>query len=264
MRCIAAHLLKDAERLEDPATNLTKSFVDELNRHFDTLIYSVNSKTKRRKRILLFFDTFEQLAVEAVPWLIDHFLQADINNNIVLIFAGRDTIDHSVPEYVKQWLPYYDEHVIYSIALSSFTKDEVKAYLAEKGITDSNKLNIIWQISRGLPLFLSLLTTNQDRDIDPTEDVVDNFLRWIPEAEKVKRRLALDAALLSKPFNQDDIEVFTYLPKDENERTNLFNWLIGLPFIKSNFQEGLYEYHNLVQDLFCRYLYKRSQKEFFI
>jgi tetratricopeptide (TPR) repeat protein len=72
--------------------------------------------------------------------------------------------------------------------------------------------------------------------------------------------LALDAALLTRPFNQDDLDAFTYLP--ENERTALYNWLVKLPFVRSSQHDGRYSYHNLVQELFSRHLYQRSLKEY--
>ena len=110
-----------------------------------------------------------------------------------------------------------------------------------------------------MPLYLGLLTSNPQGEVDPTKDVVDNFLRWIPEREHVKRRLALDAALLTKPFNQDDLEAFTYLP--EQERLDLYYWLTGLSFVYP--QEGRFRYHELAQDLFSRHLYQRSKKEYY-
>src|SRR5206468_1312419 len=68
-------------------------------------------------------------------------------------------------------------------------------------------------------------------------------------------------ALMSRPFNLDDLEAFTYLAEDE--RSVFFNWLIKLPFVRSITQTGRYSYHELVQELFSRHLYQRSQKEYY-
>ena len=259
------HLLKDAKRLEDPISNLTKVFVEELNRLAEIEITLSSHRTKRRQRIILFFDTFEDLAPEAAPWLLDYFLQADINSNIVLVIAGRDSIDRSIPQDSKRWLPYYDNNIIYSIYLDSFTEEETRSYLNERNITDFARVATIWQLSHGLPLYLGLLTSNLRGDVDPMADVVVNFLRWIPEKEKIKRRLALDAALLSRSFNQDDLAAFTYYCSlDEDEQATLYHWLIGLPFVRSNIHDGRHTYHNIVQELFGRYLYQRSQREYYI
>src|SRR5437016_3593033 len=80
--------VKDAERLEDPIGDLTKAFVKELNHLADIQVTLTANRTKRQRRVVLFLDTFEQLATEAAPWLLNHFLLADINPNVVLVIAG--------------------------------------------------------------------------------------------------------------------------------------------------------------------------------
>ncbi len=256
-------ILKDAQRMEDPVGNLTRAFVEEINRCTGISITLPSNRIKRRLRIILFFDTFEQLDTEAAPWLLNHFLPANINCNIVLVIAGRDPIDHSTPNDPKQWQQYYYDNTLYHISLNSFTEEETQTYLIERNITDPIRIATIWQLSQGLPLYLSLLTSNSKGEVDPTADVVANFLRWIPTQEKVKRRLALDAALFSRHFNQDDLEAFTYLPDNDDERTALYHWLVTQPFVSSNLQDGLYNYHNLAQELFSRHLFQRSLKEYF-
>jgi tetratricopeptide (TPR) repeat protein len=249
---------KDAQQLENPLADLTKAFVTELNHLANTKVTLSSHKTKRM-RVILFFDTFEQFAAEAVPWLLDYFLEAEINKNVVLVIAGRDPIEHSTSHDTKRWLPHFDNETIYSISLNSFTEDETRTYLAQRDITDSDYIDTIWQLSHGLPLYLGLLTSNPMGKVDPTKDVVDNFLRRIPEHDQIKRQLALDAALFSRPFNQDDLEAFAYVP--ENERSILYRWLIGQTFVRS--QDGRYSYHDLVKELFSRHLYHQSRKGYY-
>ena len=255
----AGQLYKDTEYLHDPLTDLTKAFIAELNRMADTQVMLSTRWLRRERRVLLCFDTFEQMASEAVPWLLDYFLDAHISSNIVLGIVGRDRLDHSTPDGPKRWLTYYDSNTIYPLSLDGFTEDETCTYLAARNITDPDRIASIRRLSRGLPLYLGLLTSNPQGEVDPTKDVVDNFLRWIPEREHIKRRLALDAALLTKPFNQDDLEAFIYLP--EQERLDLYYWLTGLSFVYP--QEGRFRYHELAQDLFSRHLYQRSKKEYY-
>src|SRR6266516_323596 len=254
----ASTLHKDAKPLDYPIEDLTKAFITELNQLADTAILLDSRKIKRR-RVILFFDTFEKLAVEIVPWLLNHFLTAEIKNDIVLVVAGRHPIQHSTPNYAKHWLPYLESGVIYSFILNSFTQEETRAYLAERAITDSERIDTIWKLSLGLPLYLGFLTSHPQGEVDPAKDVVDNFLRWIPEQEQVKRQLALDAALFSRPFNQDDLEAFTYLPKDEYP--TLYRWLIEQPFVRA--QDGRYSYHEVARELFSRHEYQRSKRGFY-
>ena len=256
----AFQVQQDTALLETPIDDLTRAFVAELNRLADASVTLSSTGQKRQRRIVLFFDTFEQLASEATPWLLDYFLAAQVSSNVVLVVAGRDPIEHTSPDDPKRWLPYCDDGTIYWISLNSFTEDETRMYLAKRGITDADQMANIWHLSRGLPLYLGLLTSNPHGNIDPTKDVVVNFLRWIPEREHIKRQLALDAALFSRPFNQDDLEVFSYLP--ESDRAPLFLWLTEQPFVRSRAQDGRYLYHDVARDLFSRHLYQRSQKHY--
>ena len=256
----ASQIQQNAELLETPIDDLTRAFVTELNRLADANVTLSSTGQKRQRRIMLFFDTFEQLASEATPWLLDHFLAAQVSSNVVLVVAGRDPIEHTSPDDPKRWLPYCDDGDIYWISLNSFTEDETRMYLVKRGITDADQMANIWHLSRGLPLYLGLLTSNPHGDIDPTKNVVVNFLRWIPEREHIKRQLALDAALFSRTFNQDDLEVFGYVP--ESDRTPLYLWLTEQPFVRSRAQDGRYLYHDVARDLFSRHLYQRSQKHY--
>jgi hypothetical protein len=254
--------LKDAERLENPVEDLTKAFVEELNHLSETQILLTSSnRTKRRYRVILFFDTFERLSSEAAPWLLDYFLQDDINDDVVLVIAGRDPIENSTPSDPKRWLKYRDDQILYSLPLKNLTEDQTREYLAIRGITEDERIDAIWQLSKGLPLYLSFLTSNPHAEFDPTANVVANFLHWIPEQEKDKRRLAQEAALFSRPFNQDDLGAFSYVLEDD--RSTLYLWLIGQPFIQPSTLNGRYIYHSLAQELFSRHLYQRSEKEYY-
>ncbi len=268
VKIAAAHMAKeyraaqahdDADRLDHPIADLTNTFINELNQLADTFV-SLEGGIRRRRRVLLFFDTFEQLAEEAAPWLLDHVFPTEISSNIVFVVAGRVSLDRSLPNDPKRWMPYYDRHEIYTISLNSFTEEETRSYLAQRGITDTTQVETIWRLSRGLPLYLSMLTSHPDHTIDPTSDVVANFLRWLPAQETLKRRLVLDAALFSRPFNQDDLAAFSYI--NQHERPLLYSWLLTQPFVRQNPQDGRYSYHEIAQEQFSRYLYQSSPETY--
>ncbi|HEX3639916.1 MAG TPA: ATP-binding protein, partial [Ktedonobacteraceae bacterium] len=242
--------MKDEKRLENPIRDLTKAFVKELN-----------ERAKSHHRLIFCFDTFERLAQDVAPWLLDYFLPADLNGNIVLVVAGRDPIERSLPDDPKRWLSYIDQGVIHQIELKSFTEEETRKYLMERGISDDDRIVQIWQLSRGLPLYLGLLTANPQGQIDPTADVVKNFLRWIPEQEQTKRKVVLDIALLSRPFNRDELKAFSYI--SDEERPELYNWLLMQPFVRRNMEDGRCSYHEVAQELFSRHLYTLSSDEYY-
>ena len=252
-------MLKEAERLENPVGDLTTAFVTELNKLTKTQVTLTTDRTKRNRRILLFFDTFEQLAPEVAPWLLDQLLEANVNSDVVLVIAGRDSIMESLPDDPKRWLPYQENNVIYPISLNSFTHDETVSYLAGHIITNLERVELIWQLSKGLPLYLGFFIANPSGDIDPTSDVIENYLRW--EKDPVRRRLAEEAALFSRPFNQDELAAFDYIL--ETDRTSLYRWLTSQPFVRSNFQDGRHIYHDEAREMFTRHLYARSKNEYY-
>jgi hypothetical protein len=116
-------VVKDAERLEDPLGDLTRAFITELNRVTEISVTVSSTRARRQRRVILFFDTFEQLAIECAPWLLDYFLEAEVSNNVVLVIAGRDPLEQSTPADPKRWLPYRDNNTICSISLDSFTEE---------------------------------------------------------------------------------------------------------------------------------------------
>ncbi|HET8912421.1 MAG TPA: hypothetical protein VFN23_13200, partial [Ktedonobacteraceae bacterium] len=255
----AQHIARDLKRFDDPLTRLTRAFINDLNHLAETQVLLPSERIRRPRRILLCFDTFEQMAEEANPWLLEHFLEANINSNIVLIFAGRTPVERTVAPDPLSWKRYSNESILYPIVLSSFSRDEANIYLMARGITDPQRLEIIWYLSRGLPLYLSLLTSNPQGEVDPTADVVANFLRWIPRQDDLKRRLALDASLFSRPFNQDDLAIFSYLPVQEIHAYH--RWLISQPFVRIIAQNGRHNYHDLARELFQRHMYQLSPNE---
>jgi len=250
-------LIRDAERLEDPIGDLTTAFVAELNKIAGV---SAGGKTKRPRRVILFFDTFEQLSADIVPWLLDKFLEKDISSEVALVLAGRDSLTKTTPIDSKRWLPYIDSGNVYQLTLGNFSEELTREFLASKGITDEKQVENIWKLSKGLPLWLGLFAANPGQQIDPTKGVVVNFLRWIPPEEEIKRRLALEAALFSRPFNQDEIAAYDYIKPEE--RPALYNWLRNQSFIRDLFQDGRYTYHDEARDNFSRFLLQRSPDQY--
>jgi tetratricopeptide (TPR) repeat protein len=251
--------LKDARHLENPLQDLTRAFLTEVNKLAEQHGGGNQNYSRQTQRILLCFDTFEYLASEIAPWLLDFVLEEEINENVVFVVAGREALSRSMPKDPKRWLEYIDRDILRQIELKTFSREETKVYLAKKNITDETRVNQIWQLSYGLPLYLSMLTVNLDGEIDPTADVVHNFLRWIPQEEEIKQRLVLEAALFSCPFNRDDLKAFAYV--SEEERIELYRWLLLQPFVRSGFLDGRHSYHDMAQEMFSRYLYNNSPED---
>ncbi len=251
-------LFKDIERKDDPISGLTDAFINDLNRLANTTVALGPQIAKHSRRILLFFDSFEQLAKYATPWLLKYFLDASINPNIVLIVSGELVIEQSIHSYYRHWQKY--KSAIHSIFLDSFTKDEACEYLNAQGITDSQYITTLLSLSDRLPASLSLLASSTYGDVDVTKNVVDNFLRRIPEDESVKRKLALEGSLLSRPFNQDDLKAFTYV--SEKDRPVLYRWLCEQSFVHSNPLDGRHSYRDQARNNFSRHLRQISPDQY--
>jgi tetratricopeptide (TPR) repeat protein len=248
---------KDARHLEDPLQDLTQAFVDDLNKLAKRLADDYRGNEKQTKRIFLCFDTFEYVADQIEPWLLDYILEEDIDTNIILLIAGRNRLTHPSNHDPKRWLEYANDGTLHQIEIKTFSKDETRLYLSEMKISDAIRIDQIWQVSQGLPLYLRMLTVSPEGDIDLTENIVQNFLRWIPRDEARKRRLVVDASLFSRPFSRDDLKAFSYISDEEREA--FYSWLLLQPFISG--KDGRYLYHEVARNMFRRYLHQRSQDD---
>jgi len=225
----ASHPVGEAGPLHDPLDDLIRAFVDDLN------WLTTASSHQAGRRVILFFDTCTPSAAETVTQLLHAVLCVPISNQVVLVVAGREPIDHALP----------DEQQVYLMPLAPFTEDETRLYLAEYGITAAEPVVTIWHLSGGLPLYVSMLADDQGRHIDVTADIVTNMLHQIAWQDHRKQRLVLHAALFSGPFTQDDLAAFHTLP--ESERTSHYRWLIDLPFVQHSTLDGRHRYHDLVR-----------------
>ena len=62
---------EDVKRLENPIGELTRAFVQHINGLTEL------NRGKQWRRVILFFDTFEQLAPEVAPWLLEYVLSLE-------------------------------------------------------------------------------------------------------------------------------------------------------------------------------------------
>ena len=239
---------------------LTDAFVAELNTLAKRSVLTPVG-TRREMRIILCFDTFEKLGSVATPWLEKYFLPRSIEKNIVLVIAGRGVVTSIA-------LPTLSSlNITMIFDLKSFSLDETREYLEKQDITDKKRIANIHSLSQGLPFYLNLLTLEPHGKINLIENTVARLLRWIPEQEKTRRQLVIQAALFNGAFNQDDLRAFKNLPR--SELSDLYDWLIKQSFVISNRSksqddddDGRYIYDELARELLSRYFYQRSKVEY--
>lgn len=240
----------ETEDRSDPLDDLTQAFVEDLNWLTATQVLLPSQRATRGLRVILLFDAVEPAAAETVSWLRNQSLHATISHNVVLVVAGREPLERSLPP----------AQTSYSMSLAPFTEDETRTYLTERGITNADRLATLWQLSGGLPLSVSMLAFGPEGSLDPAADMVTNVLRWLAGQGQSRQRFVLHAALFSRPFTQDDLAAFPSL--SERERASLYRWLIGLPFVQYSSLDGRHRSHDLIQELLSRAFSQRSPQDY--
>ncbi len=245
--------LKDAEKKRNAIPDLTRAFVDALNR----LAATQGKQTKRNRRIVLFFDAFEKQASMLVPWLLNYLLPLSISNNVVLVVATPLPLDQYGIDNPFSWVSYVAEQTLHFMPLRVFNESETCEYLAKRGHPDANTVDTILQVSGGLPIALQLLANRPDVPFSETmATVVDTlYLQGLTDGDP-KKLLSLSSALFSRPFNRDDIDAFSalpakfaFLPAENNACNELYGWLTGQDFLQP-LPQGRYTVKDYVQSLF--------------
>ncbi|HLP88833.1 MAG TPA: tetratricopeptide repeat protein [Nostocaceae cyanobacterium] len=219
----------EVQLVQEPLEILTPLFIQDI------------CKVSEKVSIALFFDTYENTGEFLDHWLRDT-LEGNYGNlplNILIIIAGRKELDKNL------WAVY--DGVLARFPLEAFTEEEAKQYLTRKGITNNNLVEIILHLSGRLPLLVAMLAdakpTDTNQVIEPSNDAVERFLKWIDDPKK--RQIALDAAL-SRCLNRDVIAKL----RTEEEADELFNWLKETSFV--NERTDGWVYHDVVRTQMLR------------
>ncbi len=91
--------LHEADLMYDQIADLTRAFVDDLDRLAENAPFPFGPFARRKRQIILFFDAFDHIAADMMHWLLDHFLKTIIDENktaarehIVLVIASHKFI----------------------------------------------------------------------------------------------------------------------------------------------------------------------------
>jgi tetratricopeptide (TPR) repeat protein len=205
----------------------------------------------QQQRLLLIFDTWEFLLSFADKWLGEEFLGQNldqIGSNVTLATAGREPL-------TNQWQPYYG--IVQQIELKPFSAREADEFLLTQGIADPATRQALQDLSGNLPLMLALLSTDTRAHIDElsaTQNVIERFLKWIPQYESVKREAIITCAF---PRFFDESVISSLLPNAEAKET--FNWLCSFSFTTGH--TGHWRYHSIVRRLMMQYRFDQSPEQ---
>ena len=170
---------------------LFRSFLKDLN------------EISENVNIILFFDTYEHTSAFLDSWLREILLDPEerygtLPDNIILVLAGAKELSK------RDWEEYGE--LIAHWHLEPFTENEVRQYLAHKGINDLQVVDEILRLSEGLPLWVETLAAENRDDLVSgnvlNNSAVDFFLKRINDPKR--KRIALEASL-SPLLNRDII-----------------------------------------------------------
>ncbi|MEM9819224.1 MAG: tetratricopeptide repeat protein, partial [Cyanobacteria bacterium P01_D01_bin.6] len=213
-----------------------------------TPLFLEGLETIADRQIVLLFDTYERTGEVVEPWLLDILAERHgvLPPNCIWVIAGRDRLNPN------DWSGYDPVQ----FPLEPFTEDEAVQFLQRKGVTNSEVVSTILEVSGRLPLLLAILAESSPNDPvqvgEASGTAVERFLKWVDDP--AKRQLALDAAL-PQSLNRD---VVAQLVDEETNVDALYGWLKTMPFVRER-SDG-WAYHDVVRPQMLRYQQRESAK----
>ncbi|WNJ17399.1 tetratricopeptide repeat protein [Pontibacter sp. G13] len=201
-------------------------------------------ETEDRPAAIL-FDTFEASNPELERWILD-LLKGQYGDfpSMLMVITGRAELDS------QTWAQFKRKLVQFSI--NPFTDEEATEFIKGQGIQSEKEIQKLIEWSKGLPVYLALLTDNYEAGSsseisDPRERVVDRVLKHIKNADL--KDLAIHAAFPAY-FDQDLLQFL--LPKTFKQHADeYFTWLKDRPFIQK--RGGKWAYHPIIRELFLKH-----------
>jgi tetratricopeptide (TPR) repeat protein len=224
--------------VRDPISILTPLFFKDVN------------DISQKRKVLLCFDNFEAASSELVVWIL-RLLEYKPSLSIRIAIAGR------YPPGAK-WDAL--RKITLTIRLDVFTEREAEAFLDAFGITDYDRRREILEYSGRLPVLMSWLSAPDSQEFDhtvPTHDIVERFLRWVPELRL--RQVALLSAI-PHTFNIDILRLLLNVSEDDTDIQPLFDWLLTMPFVLQC--SNGWQYHTVVRRLMLHHQRQKSPSNY--
>ncbi|MEA5535128.1 tetratricopeptide repeat protein [Crocosphaera sp. XPORK-15E] len=235
----------------EPIPKLTKAFVESL--------------IQRKKPVVLVFDTYEKSTIDIDGWLWQYLIgNSDLNKSkVCLIIAGRKNILKNEPWRKLQ----QDKQFIYERGLDKFDKSQTRHYLEQINITDSDIVNTIFKVTKGLPYYLDKIRERKERgdNIDFSQlnqDVVNLLLQGLNKTQQQ----VIQLAACCRRFNQPIIEALIsqqdglYFKTAVDEQLNCFEWLTQRDFVE--YINGVYRLDDVARDVFRKEFWRQDEQQF--
>ncbi|MCA1223805.1 tetratricopeptide repeat protein, partial [Streptomyces sp. 8L] len=226
----------DAKLVVSPLQVLTPVFLDDLAK-----------VAERRPWVVLFVDVLEVTSPVIGEWLRDVLTRdtyGELEANVIAVLSGQGRLDPVV------WAD--SQAVVQDVPLEVFSHEEARELLARHGVTDTQVVEVVLELTGRLPVLVDLLAQVQPRSADdvadPSETAVDRFLKWITDA--ALRDAALACAL---PLQLDE-DIYRVAVPDA--AADAYTWLRKLPFVSG--RAGRARYHDVVRSPMLRLQRTRS------
>lgn len=192
------------------------------------------------RAVVLGFDTHERTAAYLDKWLRDVLVGSfgSFSGNVLFVISGRARLDQG-------WNAL--RRAIREVELHVFDQAEARSYLSSRGVTEDEHVAELLKASKGLPVFLALLTSSERSAAEATGDVVERFLQG---ASSEQQEAALVASV-PRVFDEDVLAVLL------GERARgAFESLSKASYVRLGARG--WAYHDVVRPLMLRHLYRRS------
>ena len=215
------------------------------------------------KMPLFLFDTYEKLYEAASidkrktmeAW-VENFA-ASVQDRGMLVIAGREKIEWN--KYDTVW-----ESLIEYKKLDSFTYEETKRLILQKGIEDTSIVEAIATSSKGYPFYIELAietykTSPERFDVESFKDIgfEDIFKRFIGNLNNEYITI-LEYISVPRSF---DKKLYAYITKEAGlgYSENIFNNIVSYSFFSHS--DNQYKMHGIMQKSFEKQISVQQQKD---
>lgn len=173
--------------------------------------------------VVIAIDTYEE-AGELNRWLREQ-LFAQLPERCLIVIAGRYPL-------LELWKYHTAWHkLIQTVALTNFTHEQSRDYLRNSGITQSALIEEVWRNTDGYPLALSLSVMVAERDgaaaikgFANNPNIISALTeRWLREIDNPKLRALIEAAAITRFFNQELLSAISSETISDEEFRQLLN-----------------------------------------
>lgn len=224
--------------IETPVQALSRPFVEALNFRAPT------------RPLLLCFDDWERTGAHLSEWLLELLAGGKLHVNVWIALAGEAPLE-------AIWEPL--RPVVATMPLAPLTEEETRRYARAKSITEASRLSDIWTFSKGLPIWLQVLTSVQrghggDLALGP----VERYLKWmdVPHRSEIVLRCAaarrLDVEIAAAAIQSEDEET-------SEDVTSHFDWLRSTPLLER--RNGHWQYHPLLREKILSFAHQQFAEE---